>query len=69
MLASSTGMASSISCRVAWTRVTASITRGEPVRAATVRWKRESACRWSAGRRGSGDLGQRLLELVAARRR
>ena len=51
MLASSTGIDSSISCSDACTEVTASMIRVEPVRAATVRWKRESAWRCSAGRR------------------
>ena len=53
MLASRTGIASSISCRVDWTEVTASTTRGDPVRVATVRWKRESACRCWAGLRAA----------------
>ena len=64
MLASSTGIALSISCSVDWTDVTASTTRGEPVRAAMVRWKRESACRWAAGGRG----GDRLVGRSRARR-
>ena len=53
MFASSTGIASSISCSVACTEVTASTVRGESVSAATVRWNRESACRCSAGLRAA----------------
>ena len=49
MFASRTGIALSISCIVDCTDVTASIRREEPVSAAMVRWKRESACRCTAG--------------------
>ncbi len=55
MFVGSTGIALSISCRDAWTDVTASITRREPVMVAIVRWKRESACRCAAGSARVGD--------------
>ena len=49
MLTGSTGMAISMSCRCAWTPVTASISCGDPVSDAIARCSRESACRCSAG--------------------
>ena len=63
MLVSSTGIASSISCSVACTEVTASTVRGESVSEATVRWKRESACRCCGRLARRGHVGVRLLEL------
>ncbi len=48
MLVSSTGIALSISWRLAWTEVTDSTTRGDPDSDAIVRWNRESACRCRA---------------------
>ena len=53
MFVPSTGIASSISCSVDCTEVTASTVRGESVSDATVRWNRESACRCSAGLRAA----------------
>ena len=49
MLTGSDGMAMSISCRWAWTLVTASTSWSEPVSEAMARCSRESASRWSAG--------------------
>ena len=69
MLTSSTGMAWSMSCRQAWTSVTAATVIGEPVTLAIARCSRESACRWAAGVRGLVDLGQRRGEQHAVRRR
>ncbi len=63
MFASSTGMASSISCRSPCTVVTASIARGDPVSEAIVRWNRESACRCSAGLCGSVTTNSAACEL------
>ena len=49
MLTSSTGMALSMSCRSDCTAVTDRMVSGDSVTAAMARWKRESACRCSAG--------------------
>ncbi len=51
----------SISCSDDCTDVTASMVRGEPVSAATVRWKSESACRCSAGRVAAATVGSASL--------
>ena len=70
MLASSTGMASSISCSVGLHGGRPPRPRaGSPVSDATVRWNRESAWRCSAGLRAAGHVGVRLLERRAGLRR
>ena len=48
MFTSYTGICSSMSCSVAWTRVTASMMDGDPVTEAKARWKRLSAWRCAA---------------------